>query len=60
MDDENGGNSSDEENDIDATTDATADSDTASERGATQSESADIHAMRMRKKTRPYKKINRA
>ena len=50
LDDEDGGNSSDEENDIDAKTDATADSDTASERGATQSESADIHAMRMRKK----------
>ena len=47
LDDEDGGNSSDEENDNDMT-DATA--DTASERGATQSESADIHAMSMRKK----------
>ena len=53
LDDEDGGNSSDEENDNDMT-DATA--DTASERGATQSESADIHAMSMRKKNIAFQK----
>ena len=57
LDDEDGGNSSDEENDIDATTDAIA--DTASERGATQSERADIHAMRMRKKQSLTKRFTR-